>query len=130
MLSTRLPPVIAMCAACGLVMIRSVLKRPCDLISSSLCETCFSNSATIDESQIKQISVDKQKRISNAASEKNRLCDHCQSASNRSYEQLLAELSHSRINVFTVFHLALRFACANCCVQDADCSAWHGHSLA
>src|SRR6266498_2926019 len=54
MLSTRLPPVIAMCASCGLVMMRSVLKRPCDLISSSVRETCFSNSATISESQITQ----------------------------------------------------------------------------
>src|ERR1700746_2859753 len=48
MFRTRLPPLIAMCASCGLVMMRSVLKRPCDFISSSVCETCFSNSATIE----------------------------------------------------------------------------------
>src|SRR5438876_7718330 len=47
-----------MCAACGVVMIRSVLKRPCNLISSSVWETSFSNSATIDGPQITQIQTD------------------------------------------------------------------------
>src|SRR6267378_2054108 len=56
MLRTRLPPVIAMFASWGLVMIRSVLKRPCDLISSSVAETWFSNSAVINEPQITRIS--------------------------------------------------------------------------
>src|SRR5437870_3783440 len=58
MLSTRLPPVIAMCASCGVVMMRSVLKRPCDLISSSVWETSFSNSGTIAGPQITQIQTD------------------------------------------------------------------------
>jgi len=33
-------------------MTRSVLKRPCDLISSRVWESCFSNSAIIAKPQI------------------------------------------------------------------------------
>src|SRR5215217_8259969 len=54
MFSTLLPPVMQMCASCGLVMTRSVLKRPSDLISSNVCDSCFSNSASIGKSQITQ----------------------------------------------------------------------------
>src|SRR6266487_3706620 len=52
MFTTRLPPVMAMWASCGLVMTRSVLNRPCDLMSSSVCESCFLNSATICGAEI------------------------------------------------------------------------------
>src|SRR5438128_9681960 len=68
MLSTRLLPLIAMCAACGVVMIRSVLKRPFDLISSSVWETSFSNSATIDGPQITQIQTDNKNESARAPS--------------------------------------------------------------
>src|SRR5690348_4660880 len=47
MFSTLFPPVMQMCASCGLVMIRSVLNNPCDLISSRVWDSWVSNSATI-----------------------------------------------------------------------------------
>src|SRR5436305_15310019 len=53
MLSTSFPPATLMCASCGVVMIRSVLKSPCDFIYSSVCESCFSNSASIKQFQSK-----------------------------------------------------------------------------
>src|SRR5713101_7058572 len=48
MLSTRLQPAISILASCGLVMMRSVLKRPCDFISSNVRETCCSNWSNMD----------------------------------------------------------------------------------
>src|SRR4029077_9171966 len=61
MLMTRLPSATAMCASCGVVMMRSVLKRPCDFISSSVCETCFSNSATIESTDYTDFAERKRK---------------------------------------------------------------------
>src|SRR5207237_10126736 len=54
MFSTSLPPATLMCASCGVVITRSVLKSPCDLISSSVCDSCFSNSASIKQFQSKR----------------------------------------------------------------------------